>query len=104
MWKTAEPVVRKWIERKLGPIGKIEQVAGSAASLGRAALQLPEMLNEAQRATRMLSDMARGGGIRLDQVTTAEIARQQMKSRSWQTAALYAGTAALVVIALKLVL
>ena len=104
MWKAAEPVVRQWIERKLGPIGKIEEVAGSAASLGRAALQLPEMLGEAQRATRMLSDMARGGGLRLDHETTAEIARQQMKSRSWQSAAIFLGAGALVVIALKLVL
>ena len=29
MWKTAEPVVRGWIERTLGPIGKLEEASES---------------------------------------------------------------------------
>jgi ubiquinone biosynthesis protein len=103
MWATAEPVVRQWIERKLGPVGKLEEVAGGALSLGRAALHLPDMLEDAQKATRMLSDMARGGGIRLDAVTTAEIARQHKDSRKWLNWAIMAGAAALVVIAVKVV-
>jgi ubiquinone biosynthesis protein len=28
MWKTAEPVVQAWIERKLGPMGKMERRRG----------------------------------------------------------------------------
>ena len=32
MWTTAEPVVREWIERNLGPAGRIEDAAGGAAS------------------------------------------------------------------------
>ncbi len=103
MWVAAEPVVRAWIERKLGPVGKIELAAGAAASLGRAALHLPDMLDEAQRATRMLADMATGGGLKLDPATAHEMARAQMGQRRWQSAALYAGAAALVVIAWKLV-
>jgi ubiquinone biosynthesis protein len=104
MWTTAEPVVKGWIERELGPIGKLEGAANAAASLGRAALQLPEMLGEAQKATRMLADMASGGGIRLDAATTAAMAKEQVKARRWQSLALYAGAAALVVIAAQLVL
>ena len=103
MWVAAEPVVRAWIERKLGPLGKVEQAASAAASLGRAALQLPDMLDEAKRATRMLADMAGGGGLKLDSATAHEMARAQMGQRRWQSAALYAGAAALVVIAWKLV-
>jgi ubiquinone biosynthesis protein len=104
IWTTAEPVVKGWIERELGPIGKLEGAANAAASLGRAALQLPEMLGEAQKATRMLADMASGGGIRLDAATTAAMAKEQAKARRWQSLALYAGAAALVVIAAQLVL
>ena len=104
MWTTAEPVVKSWIERELGPIGKLEGAASAAASLGRAALQLPEMLDEAQKATRMLADMASGGGLRLDAETTTAMAKAQVKSRRWQSLALYAGAAALVVIAAQLVL
>ncbi len=103
MWATAEPVVRQWIERKLGPVGKLEEVAGGALSLGRAALHLPDMLDDAQRATRMLSDMAKGGGLKLDAATTAEIVRQQKDSRKWLNRAVMAGAAALVVIAVKVV-
>jgi ubiquinone biosynthesis protein len=104
MWTTAEPVVKGWIERELGPIGKLEGAANAAASLGRAALQLPEMLGEAQKATRMLADMANGGGIRLDAATTAAMAKEHAKARRWQSLALFAGAGALVVIAAQLVL
>ena len=55
MWVTAEPVVRGWIERKLGPIGKLEEASGS---LGGLFTGLPMMLEDAKRATTMLSDMA----------------------------------------------
>jgi ubiquinone biosynthesis protein len=104
MWVTAEPVVRQWIERRLGPLGKLEQASDSVIALGRAALHLPDMLDEAQRATRMLANMARDGGIRLDAATTADLAKQQMKQRRWQSAAVFAGAIALIVIAAKIVL
>ena len=42
MWVTAEPVVRGWIERKLGPVGKIEEA--SRHPLGQLAFGLPGML------------------------------------------------------------
>ncbi len=103
MWTTAEPVVKAWIERALGPVGKLEDAAEAAVSLGRAALQLPDMLGEAQKATRMLADMASGGGFRLDAATTAAMAKAQAKSRRWQSLALYAGATALVVIAAQMV-
>ena len=63
MWVTAEPVVRGWIERKLGPAGRLEEATGS---LGRMFAGLPAMLEDAKRATTMLSDMAATGGLRLD--------------------------------------
>jgi ubiquinone biosynthesis protein len=104
MWLTAEPVVRQWIERALGPIGKLEEAGGAALSLGRAALQLPDMLDQAQKATRMLADMAHGGGLRLDDETLRNFTKGQARQNRWQSLAVYAGAAALVVIAVKLVL
>lgn len=103
MWVTAEPVVKGWIERKLGPIGKLEGVANAAASLGSAALTLPEMLGEAQKATRMLADMAQGGGIRLDTETTRELAKARARQDRLQRFALVAGAIALIVIAWNMV-
>ena len=74
MWLTAEPVVRSWIERKLGPVGRIEDAAGT---IGRVALGLPAMLDDAQKAASLLAGMAQSGGLRLDAETTAELARAQ---------------------------
>jgi ubiquinone biosynthesis protein len=34
MWATAEPVVREWIERHLGPAGRLEDVAQGAGEVG----------------------------------------------------------------------
>ncbi|MBM3519302.1 MAG: 2-polyprenylphenol 6-hydroxylase [Alphaproteobacteria bacterium] len=100
MWVTAEPVVRAWIERKLGPIGRIEEAAGS---LGRVALGLPAMLDDAQKAATLLAGMAQSGGIRLDPETTEELARAQARHGLLPRLAMVAGAAALVVIALSLI-
>ena len=35
MWTTSEPVVREWITRNLGPVGRIEDAAGGAVEVGR---------------------------------------------------------------------
>lgn len=96
MWVTAEPVVRGWIERKLGPVGQIE---GAVTALGQMATGLPGMLGEAQRATAMLADMAQSGGLRLDKQTTEELAIAQAHHGRFQRYALLAGAAALIAIA-----
>jgi ubiquinone biosynthesis protein len=102
MWAVAEPVVRAWIERKLGPIGIAEQATESALALGRLALTMPAMFEDAQKATRLLSEMAQSGGLRLDAESTAALARQQHVKNFWPNAALIAGAVALIFIAVKL--
>jgi len=100
MWTTAEPVVREWIETRLGPQGRLEDAAAGAATLTRLVSSFPEVLSEAQRATHMLSDMAQSGGLRLDRETTEALARVQARNGSAARVALWIGAAALVVIAL----
>lgn len=99
MWVTAEPVVRGWIERKLGPVGKLEEASGS---LGGLFTGLPMMLEDAKRATTMLSDMAATGGLRLDRETTEQLARSQSRHARWNRFWLAVGAISLAVIALKL--
>ena len=41
MWSVADPVVRQWIERHLGPAGKLEDVAEGAGEIGRFLGQVP---------------------------------------------------------------
>ena len=87
IWKAGEPVVRYWIERKLGPLGKLEQLGGSAGSLARLALRVPEILQEAHGFTRNLKTLM-----------------EPQPLQRWHVPALWLGALALVVIALKLVL
>ena len=54
IWTTAEPVVREWIERNLGPIGKIEGAVSGANDLGKILSQLPGI---AGRAVMLLERM-----------------------------------------------
>ncbi len=49
MWSTAEPVVRGWIEDRLGPRGKIEEVGRGLAALGRALADGPQLLERIER-------------------------------------------------------
>ncbi|CAN1571276.1 AarF Predicted unusual protein kinase [Rhabdaerophilaceae bacterium] len=41
MWKTSEPVLRDWIERNLGPVGRIEEAGRDVVTLLRTAKHLP---------------------------------------------------------------
>ena len=41
IWKVADPVVREWIERNLGPIGRIQGAMSGAGDLGRVMASLP---------------------------------------------------------------
>lgn len=54
MWNTAEPVIREWIERNLGPIGKIEGAGREIASLLHAAGQVPELVERTKAALVVL--------------------------------------------------
>jgi ubiquinone biosynthesis protein len=103
MWNSSEPVLREWIEKKLGPLGQIEGAAEGAASLGRLFTTLPEMLVEAQAATHMLADMATAGGIKLDRETTEALAAAQARHSRTGRYALVAGAVALIAIALALI-
>jgi ubiquinone biosynthesis protein len=89
MWKAGEPVVRHWIEGKLGPLGKIEQAGGSVLSLARLGLKIPAMIDDAHKITRKLTEIAN---------------TPTPKPSRWHTPALLLGVAALIVIAAQLVL
>jgi ubiquinone biosynthesis protein len=44
MWRTSDPVVRDWIERHLGPVGRIEDAARGAGEIGKALAALPALI------------------------------------------------------------
>jgi ubiquinone biosynthesis protein len=92
MWQTAEPVVRGWIERKLGPIGQIEGGLAQAGAMARLAGLFPDVIRE----------IVGEGGIRLDDHSVQELARQAKAARRPQQIALGVIAAALVALCLKL--
>src|SRR5262249_38054378 len=61
MWTVAEPVVREWIERHLGPAGKIEDAAGSALEFGRFLGGVPALLGRGAELVAQLDDITRDG-------------------------------------------
>ena len=61
MWKTAEPVVREWIERNLGPIGIAETAAEELRDLIRGLAAGPELLLRVERISVELEEVVRGG-------------------------------------------
>ena len=75
MWSTAEPVVGKWIERNLGPTGRLEQAGEAISALGHFAGQVPELARRAERLSQELDQMA-ARGMRLDPTTVEGIGHE----------------------------
>jgi ubiquinone biosynthesis protein len=88
MWRTAEPVVREWIERNLGPIGRLADVAGGARDVGRFLGDVPALLTRAGRIADQL-DAATREGLVLAPQTLAAIGAEKRQGRAWSTAALW---------------
>jgi ubiquinone biosynthesis protein len=44
MWKTSDPVVREWMDRHLGPVGRIEDAARGAGEIGKALAAMPALI------------------------------------------------------------
>ena len=61
MWSTAEPVVRGWIEKNLGPIGKMEDAGRALAALSQFAAHLPETLLRTENIIAQVERMAEEG-------------------------------------------
>ncbi len=88
MWSTAEPVVREWIERRLGPAGRMEDAAGGAVEVGRFLGEVPALLGRAGRMFDRL-DAATRDGIVLAPETVAAIGRAEARHNRWATVALW---------------
>jgi ubiquinone biosynthesis protein len=84
MWTTAEPVVREWIERHLGPAGRIEGAAEGAMEIGRFMGAVPGLLSRGATLLEQL-DAATRNGIVLAPQTVADIGRAEAR-RSRSTA------------------
>jgi ubiquinone biosynthesis protein len=89
IWRTAEPVVREWIERNLGPIGRLEDAAGGAVELGRFFGGMPALLGRGARIADQLDDITRDGLV-LAPETVAAIGRAEARRTRWLTVGVWA--------------
>jgi ubiquinone biosynthesis protein len=88
IWKVADPVVREWIERNLGPIGRIQSALTGAGELGRVAASLPALAGRALTVLEHLEGMVRHG-IVLSPETIAAFGRAERSKNRWRTLALW---------------
>jgi len=89
MWKTADPVVREWIARNLGPVGMIEGAAQGAGQVGRFITQVPSLLTRAGTLLDQLDDITRNGLV-LSPDTVEAIGRAEQRRNRWTAGALWA--------------
>jgi ubiquinone biosynthesis protein len=101
MWTVAEPVVREWIERHLGPAGKLEGAADSAAELGRFLGGVPALLSRGATLLEQLDVITRAGLV-LAPETVAAIGRAEARRNRWTAAALWAIAALLAALLIRL--
>lgn len=89
MWATAEPVVREWIERNLGPVGRIENAAHELGGLGRLIGTAPSLLSRAAGTFERFDEQTREGLV-LSPQTVEAIGREKRRGRGWIAVALWA--------------
>jgi ubiquinone biosynthesis protein len=102
IWKTADPVVREWIERNLGPIGRIQGAMSGAGDLARVLTGLPAIAERSVAVIEQLEIMTREG-LTLSPETIAAMGRTEGRKSRWRTLALWviAGTFIAILIAIR---
>ncbi len=89
MWSTAEPVVREWMTRNLGPAGKLEGAMQGAGEIGRFAGHVPGLLTRGARVLGQLDEVTRDG-LTLSPQTIAEIDKAESRRNRSPAIALWA--------------
>jgi ubiquinone biosynthesis protein len=85
MWTGAEPVVRSWITRNLGPIGRIESAGRAALTIADVVTDIPDLAVRLKRIMIRLDEAGTGDAHRLE-----SFARQERRRAIWSTLALWA--------------
>jgi ubiquinone biosynthesis protein len=88
IWKVADPVVREWIERNLGPVGRIQGAVTGAGELSRVMSGLPSIAVRAVKVLEQFETMTREG-LTLSPETVAAMSRAEGRRNRWRTVALW---------------
>jgi ubiquinone biosynthesis protein len=85
MWTVSEPVVREWIERHLGPVGRIEDAAQGAAGM---LASVPTLMSRGAVLVEQLDAITRDGLV-LAPETVAAIGASEARRTRWTRIALW---------------
>jgi ubiquinone biosynthesis protein len=88
MWRTSEPVVREWIGRHLGPVGRLEEAGRGVMSLAGAVAQLPETVQRGEKLLGRLEQAAERG-FALDAESVQAIGLAEARRNRWGNLALW---------------
>ncbi|MCK1565973.1 2-polyprenylphenol 6-hydroxylase [Bradyrhizobium sp. 173] len=88
IWKVADPVVREWIERNLGPIGRVQGAISGTGDLARILMRLPDIAARSVTVLEQLETMTREG-IWLSPESIAAMGRSEGRKNRWRTVALW---------------
>jgi ubiquinone biosynthesis protein len=88
IWKVADPVVREWIERNLGPAGRLQGAISGTGELARVLASLPSIAQRSVAVLENLEKMTREG-VTLSPETIAAIGRSEGRKSRWRTVALW---------------
>jgi ubiquinone biosynthesis protein len=105
MWSASAPVVKEWIARNLGPVGRVEDVTEGAIGVGRFVGAVPDLLTRAAIITRRADELTRAGFV-LAPETVEAIGRAEgrgnrsLAAAAWIIAALLAALLAVLVVKL----
>ncbi|MGD9846972.1 MAG: AarF/UbiB family protein, partial [Variibacter sp.] len=89
MWSTAEPVVREWIERHLGPAGRLEGAAEGVGEMTRFLGGVPALLGRTASLVDQLDRITRDGLV-LAPETVRDIGAAEARRNRWIALALWA--------------
>ncbi|OAF08174.1 ubiquinone biosynthesis protein UbiB [Bradyrhizobium centrolobii] len=88
IWKTADPVVREWIQRNLGPIGRVQGALAGSGDLARVLMNVPDIAARSVKVLEQLEIMTREG-LRLSPESIAAMGRSEGRKNRWRTVALW---------------
>jgi ubiquinone biosynthesis protein len=88
MWSTADPVVREWIARNLGPVGRLEDAVEGAGEIGKFFGEVPGLLTRAGTLVDQFDDITRDGLV-LSAETVSAIGAAEARRNRWTALALW---------------
>jgi ubiquinone biosynthesis protein len=88
IWATSEPIVREWVERHLGPVGRIEEAASEIGGIGRLIGSAPALFTRAASTLERFDAQTREGLV-LAPETVEAIGRAEARHWRWTAVALW---------------